>query len=147
MLQHPYLALIWMKILKEQKESLDLWWNGILWYVWWLVFEKKIHVCSEFWIFLSKPWSNRLIAPMDHSVKLQNIFWPFSKPISSMYFLTCFHQSWVWWPTTCLKMLLKMVQNRSMGPYVWCFWIIFLPWDARNTICLALIGYFSQNMD
>ena len=24
--------------------------------------------------------------------------------------------------------------------------MILLPWDARNTICLALIGYFSQNM-
>ena len=32
------------------------------------------------------------------------------------------------------------------GPHVWCFWRILLPWDAKNTICLALIGYFSQNM-
>ena len=29
---------------------------------------------------------------------------------------------------------------------VWWFWMVLLPWDARNTICLALIGYFSQNI-
>ena len=32
------------------------------------------------------------------------------------------------------------------GPYAWCFWMIVLPWDARNAICIGLIGYFSQNM-
>ena len=26
------------------------------------------------------------------------------------------------------------------------FWMILLPWDARKPICLAIIGYFSQNM-
>ena len=43
-------------------------------------------------------------------------------------------------------MLLKMVQNCSMGPMFGAFWMILLPWDARNTTCLALIGYFGQNM-
>ena len=104
---------------------------------------KKIHICSEFpEFFKANRCQTFLIAPMDHSVKLWNKnFWP----ISLIYFLTGFHRSWVWRPTTCLKMVLKMVQNCLMGPMFGVFWIILLPWDARNTICLELIGYFSQN--
>ena len=34
-----------------------------------------------------------------------------------------------------------------MGPMFGVFGMTLLPWDARNTICLALIGYFSQNME
>ena len=79
---------------------------------------------------------------MDNSVKLWNNFFCVSEPISPMYFLTGFHRSWVWQPTTCLKMLLKMVQN----PMFCAFWMVLLPWDASNTICLELIGHFSQNM-
>ena len=41
------------------------------------------------------------------------------------------------------KCCFKMVQNCSMFGV---FWMILLPWDARNAICLALIGYFSQDM-
>ena len=81
---------------------------------------------------------------MDHSVKLWNNFLGLSKPTSPMYFLTGFHRKLsLIWLTTRFKMLLKMVQNCSN---VWCFWMILLPWDERNTICLALKGYFSQNM-
>ena len=31
-----------------------------------------------------------------------------------------------------------------MGPTFGVFWMVLLTWDARNAICLALIGYFSQ---
>ena len=74
------------------------------------------------------------------------IFSAFPSLFLQCTFLTGFYRSWVYWPTICLKMLLKMVQNCSMRPYVWRFRMVLLPWDARNTICLALIEYFSQNM-
>ena len=64
-------------------------------------------------------------------------------PISPTYFLTGFHRNWVWWPTTCLKMLLKMVQNCSIAPIFGGLWRVLLPFCY---ICLALIGYFCQNM-
>ena len=86
--------------------------------------------------------SNLLDSPMDHSVKLWNNLFGLSKPFASMYFLTGFHRSWVWRPTACLK----MVQNCSMGFIFGGFLMILLPLDARYNICLALIGYFSQNM-
>ena len=109
---------------------------------------KKLHVCSE---FLENFKANRgqtfLIVPMDHSVKLLNNFFSAFPSL----FLQC-----TFWPVSveaefddqplawkcCLKWY-KTVQ--------WALCLVFLddfdlPWDARNTICLALIGYFSQNM-
>ena len=39
-----------------------------------------------------------------------------------------------------------MAQNCLINPMFGGFWMVLLTWDARNTICLAFIGYFSQNM-
>ena len=98
------------------------------------------------WNFLSKSWSNRLDGPCGSFSQVMKQFFGLSKPISPMYFLTGFHRNWVWRPTTCLKMLLKMVQNCSIAPIFDGFWRVLLPWYARNNICLALIGYLCQNM-
>ena len=102
---------------------------------------KKFHICSEFpENFPSESWSNLLDYPKgSFSQVMEQFLWPFQA-----YF---FHdlldfssiEARVWRPTTCLK----MVQNCSMFGG---FWMILLPCDARNTICLALFGYFSQNM-
>ena len=95
------------------------------------------------WKFLSKSWSNRLDGPCGSFSQVMEQFSGLSKPISPTYFLIGFHRNWVWRPTTCLKMLLKMVQNCSIAPIFDGFWRVLLPWDARNNICLALI---CQNM-
>ena len=116
---------------------------------WWQKNEtgKKIpYLFRISWKFRSKSWSNCLDGPCGSFSQVMEQFFGFSKPISPTYFLTGFHQNWVWRPATCLKMLLKMVRNCSMVPMFGVFWMILLPWNARNIICLALTRYFSQNI-
>ena len=63
-----------------------------------------------------------------------------SKPISpTYYFLTGFHRNWVWRPTTCLKMLLKMVQNCSIAPIFG--WFCY-PGMQGTTFVLHSLGIF-----
>ena len=107
--------------------------------------KKKMRLCKKIPIefpefFLSKSWSNRLDCSYgSFSQVMQQFFSGLLKPISPMYyFLTGTHRSWV----LTTNHLLKMVQNFSMSSMFDGFWMILLPWDTRNTICHALIGYF-----
>ena len=107
---------------------------------------KKIpHLFRISWNLLSKSWSNLLDSPYgSFSQVMEQLFWPFLAYFSNVLFdrfpsklsLTTNH---------LLENVAKNATKLFNGPYVWCFWMILLPWDARNTICLALIGYFSQN--
>ena len=81
------------------------------------------------WIIQSSYWTNVLAFP---SPFLQCISWPAS--IEGEFD----DQPLAW------KCCFKMAQNCSMGFGVFRWFL--LPWDARNTICLGLIGYFSQNI-
>ena len=76
---------------------------------------------------------------MDHSVKLWNNFLAFPS-----LFLQCtlFDR----FPSKLSLTTNHLLENVALKWYktVQCLGMILLPWDARNTICLALIGYFSQ---
>ena len=79
---------------------------------------------------------------MDHSLKLWNKFLVLSKPNSSINLLPSF-------PSKLSLTTNHLLENVALKWYKTVqmfggFWMIMLPWDARNTICLALLGYFSQ---
>ena len=83
--------------------------------------EKIPYLFRISWKFLSKSWSNCLDGPCGWFSQVMEPFFGLSKPISPTYFLIGSHRNWVWWPTTCLKMLLKIVQNCFNSLYFWWF--------------------------
>ena len=102
---------------------------------------KKYNICSEFpGNFLSKSWSNLLdISPYGSFSQVMEQFFGLFMPISPMFGRFRSQLS-----LTTNPLLENVASNGTKlfnGPDVWCFWMVLLPWDAKNTICLALIGY------
>ena len=85
--------------------------------------EKIPYLFRISWNFLGTSWTNLLDILYGSLSQVMVPFFCLSKPISPMCFLTDCHRSWVRRPTTWLIMLLKMVQNCSMGQ---CHIIILL---------------------
>ena len=93
--------------------------------------------------FLNKSWSHLLDTPL--CIIQSSYLWNNSLAFPSLLVqCTGFDRRRVWWPNTCC---LKWSKNCSMGLMFGGFWMVLLPLDARNTICLELIGYFSQNKE
>ena len=99
------------------------------------------------WNFQSKSWSNPLDSPHgSFSQVTEHFSCPFQAYFSNVLFdrfpsklsLTTKPLAW--------KCCLKWYKTAQWALY-WCFWMILLPWNAKETICLALIRYFSQNME